>query len=274
MENDIIEIPQEQQKGLFVARDPAIVLEEAKRAAQALMTVVGQKKNPVIINKEQYLEFEDWQTVARFYGITVKVVRTALIDWGGVKGFEATAEAIRNVDGMVVSSADAMCLNDEEKWSTRAKFEYVDGVRVKTGDVPVPLFQLRSMAQTRACAKALRNILAWVVVLAGFKPTPAEEMTGSETPHQPANGKPPVAMPQEKGQTPDPTPTAGIKAKNPISGPQGKRLYAIAMSKGYTVQDLNNYLGENYGIDNSRDIEREWYEDICTVFEKQKVINE
>ena len=34
--------------------------------------------------------------------------------------------------------------------------------------------------RARACAKALRNVLAWVVVLAGDKPTPAEEMTGGE----------------------------------------------------------------------------------------------
>jgi len=32
------------------------------------------------------------------------------------------------------------------------------------------------MAQTRAGAKALRNVLAWVAVLAGYKPTPAEEI--------------------------------------------------------------------------------------------------
>lgn len=43
-----------------------------------------------------------------------------------------------------------------------------------------PLFQLKSMAQTRACAKALRNVLAWVVVLAGYAPTPSEEMTHAE----------------------------------------------------------------------------------------------
>ena len=35
------------------------------------------------------------------------------------------------------------------------------------------------MAQTRACAKALSNLFKWVVVLAGYKPTPAEEMTGT-----------------------------------------------------------------------------------------------
>ena len=35
------------------------------------------------------------------------------------------------------------------------------------------------MAQSRAGAKALRNRFAWVVVLAGFKTTPAEEMPDS-----------------------------------------------------------------------------------------------
>jgi hypothetical protein len=40
-----------------------------------------------------------------------------------------------------------------------------------------PLFTLKSMAQTRAGGKALRQMLSWVVVLAGFKATPAEEMS-------------------------------------------------------------------------------------------------
>jgi hypothetical protein len=51
-------------------------------------------------------------------------------------------------------------MDDESKWSDK------------------PLYQLRSMAQTRAQAKALRGVLAWVAVLAGYNPTPAEEMDG------------------------------------------------------------------------------------------------
>jgi len=195
---EVVEIPSYE---IGVMRPPEVVLAEAKKAAQALMTVVKQKPKPVIMNGEQYLEFEDWQTVAKFYGITAKVVKTTFIDLGGVKGFEATADAIRLSDGMAISSADAMCLNDEDKWSTRTKYEWIDGKKTKAGEVPVPLFQLRSMAQTRASAKCLRNVLAWVVVLAGFKPTPAEEMTGNEF-QAPANGKPHVEQPKEKAPLP------------------------------------------------------------------------
>ena len=282
MENEMIgavDMPQ----GMVMTRAPEVILNEAKIAAKALMTVVAQKKKPVIINGEQYLEFEDWQTVARFYAITVKVTRTSLVDFGGVKGYEATAEAIRNSDGMVISSADAMCLNDEEKWSVRAKFEYVDGQRKKTGDVPVPLFQLRSMAQTRACAKALRNVLAWVVVLAGFKPTPAEEMTGNEHSFS-ASVKPAVVMPKERPTAPDlsddspflpadeemPPEVAENKPSNPISLPQGKRFYAIYKTNGWEDGDVREFLQKNFGISSSKEIEREFYDDIVAHFSKPK----
>ena len=270
MENEIVAMPGAQQ-GMMVSRPPAEVLDEARTAAKALMTVIAQKKKPVIINGEQYLEFEDWQTVARFYGITVKVVKTELLDLGGVKGYEATAEAIRNTDGMVISSADAMCLNDEEKWSTRAKYDYVNGVKVKVSDIPVPLFQLRSMAQTRACAKALRNILAWVVVLAGFKPTPAEEMTDGLS----ASTKPPVAMPQAATA---PIPPKAEKAAPAsyeqmpalISEPQAKRLYAIAIGSGYTGVEIKEFLHNNFGVETSKELLREFYDDVVRHFQVKK----
>jgi hypothetical protein len=166
------ELARYEAQGMELARKPQDVLAQAKEAATALKGVIASKTKPVIIRGEQYLEFEDWQTVGRFYGVTSKVVSTNLVDIGGVQGFEARAVVIRNSDGMELSAADAMCLNDEENWKSR------------------PLFMLRSMAQTRACAKALRNVLAWVVVLAGYRPTPAEEMQGVE--------KTPIKEPQKK----------------------------------------------------------------------------
>lgn len=284
--NDPHEVATVPSYEIGVMREPSAVLAEAKKAAQALMTVVSQKSKPVIMNGEQYLEFEDWQTVAKFYGLTAKVVRTTFIDLGGVKGYEATAETIRVSDGIAISSADSMCLNDEDKWSTRPKYEYQDVLdgegkkiwipakgekkgyykadKVKVGDVPVPLFQLRSMAQTRACAKALRNVLAWVVVLAGFKPTVVEELTGDEEfteAKTEAAGKPAVAMPQEKQTEAQTNAAPQSKAKNPISEPQGKRLFAIRKSVNYPDKDFQEWLMFNHNTDD-RNIERETYDAI------------
>jgi hypothetical protein len=213
---------------------PEAVLLEAKKAAQALHDVVAQKARPVIMNGEQYLEFEDWQTLGRFYGITAREDGDAeFVDLGGVRGFKASAIAI-DARGREISRATAYCLNDEEKWRGRPKYEYhyvladdsttaedpgPDAIvwepnpnkpgksrpkktRVLVGDEAVPLFQLSSMAQTRANAKALRNVLSWVVVLAGYRPTPAEEMDGIYERQEPPAA--PKATPQPP---PPPAPT-------------------------------------------------------------------
>ena len=104
---------------------PDVVLAEAKRAAQALRDVIAQKAKPVIMNGEQYLEFEDWQTVGRFYGITAREDGDPeFVNLDGVKGFKASAVAV-NGSGRIVGRATAYCLNDEEKWRGRPKYEWV-----------------------------------------------------------------------------------------------------------------------------------------------------
>ena len=143
---------------LAIQREPSLVLLEAQKAAQALKDVISRKAKPVILNGEQYLEFEDWSLLGRFYGITAKVLSTKYVEFGDVRGFEAHSVAFHVASGKEISGAESMCLNDEANWSKK------------------PLFQLKSMAQTRACAKVLRNVLSWVVVMAGYKPTPSEEM--------------------------------------------------------------------------------------------------
>lgn len=67
---------------------------------------------------------------------------------------------ITDASGAVVSEADGYCSSDENNW--RGK----------------PFYARASMAQTRAIGKAMRLRHAWVMVMAGFSPTPAEEMDG------------------------------------------------------------------------------------------------
>jgi len=213
---------------MTVSRPPEVVLEEARHAAKILSDVIANKKKPVMFNGEQYLEFEDWQTVGRFYGVSAKITRTTYVEFGEVKGFEAIAEVIDH-NGRVVSSAEAMCLNDETNWSKK------------------PLFQLRSMAQTRACAKAFRNALAWVVVLAGYKATPAEEMADVRSQvQQPVKSAP-------RAQASD----------GKISDKQRKRLYAIYTGAGVSNDEMQAYLAEQYGLTASSDILVADYDAIC-----------
>lgn len=191
-----------------MAAPPQVVLDEAAAAARALRAVIAHKPRKVVMNGEQYLEFEDWQTVGRFYGITVgAAIEPEFVRLGEAEGFRATSVALDST-GRELSRATAYCLSDEDKWGARPKYSWlyatVSGEWVEedpgsknivwvdnpskpgkkmplkerrlVGEERVPLFQLASMAQTRANAKALRNVLSWVVVLAGYRATPAEEL--------------------------------------------------------------------------------------------------
>ena len=260
---------------LDVMRPPDLVLAEAKRAADVLQRFIRGKANPVVFNGEQYIEFEDWQFLGKFYGFAAKVVSTTPVEFGEVRGFEARAVALDVKTGMEVSAADAMCLNDEDKWSSRQKYEWhyllKDGTkqledpgadkitwvenpskpgsrmpkreRVNVGVVPVPMFQLRSMAQTRACAKSLRNILAWVAVIAGFKATPVEEMTGYEGGGE-HDAKPKIAMPQAE-KTAEQAP-ATAKAKD-AGNESLDRSKMRAMESRYEGKCAECGLGINKG---------------------------
>jgi hypothetical protein len=215
---------------IAINRAPEEVLEEAKKVAKALGDVVRNKKKPVIMNGEQYLEFEDWQTVGRFYGVTAKVISTEFIQYGEVQGFEAKAVAVRP-DGMEVSAAEAMCMNDEPNWKSK------------------PLFQLRSMAQTRACAKALRNCLAWVVVLAGYRATPAEEIQDM------AQQKTDIKPPQSKSA---PIPSEpGKSAKESFIAELSNHVKGDVAQFKKLMREFTAF-GDNKGIDDVAKLTEKW----------------
>ncbi|MDI6868545.1 MAG: hypothetical protein QMD88_03110 [Coprothermobacterota bacterium] len=188
---------------------PEVVLQEAQKAASALQRVVAGKKRPVIFRGEQYLEFEDWQTVAKFYGFCARTLEAEPVEIFGVKGAKARAEVVDLRTGLVVGGAEAYCMRDEENWQGK------------------PWFQLASMAQTRAGAKALRNVLAWVVVLAGYRPTPAEEIQEAveyRKGKEELSGKGPGGSSQKggsgqaNGASQDGAPSGGVLSISPQGG--------------------------------------------------------
>lgn len=135
------------------------IVNQGHDRAKQLMQIVNQNAWARNIQGRNYLQVEAWQTLGKFYGYTAITKETKYVDYGGVKGFDARVE-ILDKDGKVVGGAEASCMADEANWKGK------------------PTFSLKSMAQTRATGKAYRQILSWVAVLAGFEPTPAEEMDG------------------------------------------------------------------------------------------------
>lgn len=162
MENDKAIVQQDtiqnvpQPVGVF---NPEEDLARAQRASKALMEVI-KVTSPLKMNGKTYLYFEHWQTVAQFFGHSVGIDNTVEILKDGKNNGYIAKSLLYNKDGVIVGGAEASCVRDEKQWVTK------------------PDFQLRSMAQTRAMAKALRSRFGFVAVLAGLEATPAEEMDG------------------------------------------------------------------------------------------------
>ena len=128
------------------------------------------------IEGNNHPKVEAWQFVAACYGCTPKVSRTVEEVAEYNLGFSAVADLL-NAEGRAISSAESSCMRSEPEWNQK------------------PEFQLRSMAQMRACSRTCRNIFAWIMPLAGLSPTPAEEITkdsqgfGQSPSHSKLSGK-------------------------------------------------------------------------------------
>ena len=240
---------------LSISRDPNVVLEEARRAAVALKDVIDQTQAVVKIGTSEHLKSEAWQTLGHFYGLAARTPdeKTRFVQYGDVRGFEVTAELWNIAAQTMVSEATAMCLNDEEKWGVRTKYEWrgpkENRHRVAVGTESVPLFQLRSMAQTRAISRVHANALKWVVVLGGWSPTPAEEVEGQNVP---ADGDAPAEMPKEKPKSGSPL----------ITEKQRKRMYAIGKGAGMNDEQMHDMIGK-HGFQHSSQVTMAKYEEIC-----------
>jgi hypothetical protein len=234
---------------LALQRQPDTVIEEATRAAKAIAAIIQSREKPLVINGKTYLQFEDWQTLGRFYGVTAKATSAKYVEFGqdyeAVRGFEATADAllISASEVRVISSAEAMCLDDENKWTDK------------------PLFQLKSMAQTRACAKAMRNVLAWIVVLAGYSGTPAEEMDDIDHAQRPRR-KSEIAS----GSRKKPAATAPA-ADHSISFIQQKELFDLGHQVGLTPQEVMKVIAK-CGYNQPGDISPATFQKVCAEIKK------
>lgn len=237
-----------QHTGVGLALTPKnhmIVVEEVAKKLAEVAHAHGLYKQ---IGQSKHLRIEGWQLVASLMHVSVKITGTHFLDFGQVHGWEAFAEMIEDATGQTIGRAEGMCLSDEENWGLRPRYDKTEAGRGEKIMAPVPLQQLRSMAQTRAASKVLSNRFKYIAVLGGFAGTPAEEMTGNEHGEQGNGG---VAQPQRK--------SAGGPV---ISEAQSKRFYAIAKGSGKSDDEIKAFV-KQCGFESSKDITRDKYDQMC-----------
>lgn len=184
--------------GTIRADTPEEMVSGASRVAKALADVIEQQGLAINLGgKRKHVQVEGWTTLAAMLGFLPKEEAVEVDPEGD---YVATVALVRMSDGVAVGRASAACGSDEPRWAER------------------PRFQRRSMAITRATSKVCRQAFSWVMVLAGYEATPAEEIIGNVTLAESME----VKRPTRKVDAPANGKTWGgkIKAVRPNDGPK------------------------------------------------------
>jgi len=144
---------------LFGTDNPVEVVARATTIAGSLADVIKQRRLYKHIGESDHVFVEGWTLLGSMLGVFAEVewsrpIQSETMDRSG---WESRAVA-RTLAGRTVGAAESMCSRSESKW--RGADDYA----------------IRSMAQTRAVSKALRLPLGFIMELAGYSATPADEM--------------------------------------------------------------------------------------------------
>jgi hypothetical protein len=237
---DEIEVVAPAPANLFRTDQPTEIIARATDTANALMQAVRKQKLTANIQGKEYPLVEAWTLCGTMLGVFPVCVWTRKLE----DGFEARVEA-RTLAGQVVGAAEAQCTRTERTWKSRDDYA------------------LRSMAQTRATSKALRQPLGFVMTLAGLQATPAEEM--------PRDGIEPAEIVDPDGQVfpdqrpvdePSPfTPPAGAieeRPKGTVSEAQRKNIYRLLKklveTGEWSEETLKGELYLAYGVKSTTEL--------------------
>ena len=217
--------------GTLQASSPAALVSGAAELASQLAIVIKKQNLATVIKGKQFVNVEGWTTLATMLGVTAREVCT--VESEGV--YVATVELVRMSDGACISKASAECGSSDELdkygkpiWSTR------------------PRYARRSMAQTRATGKACRLAFSWIMSLAGYEPTPAEEMI-------------PIVE-SVVGQEPVVTVPAPVSEPTRITASQHKLLEAQIRDYGLDSERVNAWLKSAWKIEHFTELTPKQFE--------------
>ena len=152
-----------QVKGSYDLASPAQMVSLAEALKHHVLT---QNLYTNIMGKN-YVHVEGWQFAGGLIGMYPRVQKVENLSNSNEIKYMAEVAIVSMKDGKIISRGFAVCSNKEGK--------------MKSFDE----YAILSMAQTRAIGKAYRNVIGWVMKLAGYEATPSEEMFKmGETPKQ------------------------------------------------------------------------------------------
>ncbi len=216
---------------LFEAHDPAEIMRRAALVAKPLAEHIGNRGlSRSFGGTKNHVYVEGWLMAGTMTGVYAEIGEVKpFVDDHGAGGYLAEVWA-KTAGGQIIGHAQAICTRSEATWKSK------------------PSYALYSMAQTRATSRALRAGLGWIMELAGFDPTPAEEAEGINF------------------QTVEPgTPDAGGRAEDPsrlISKSDRASLNSLRLDLGLTALDVKGIVDLVCSVDDSTLIPRGQLDDV------------
>lgn len=125
--------------------------------ATNLKELIVQNRLSTPIQGKQYVNVEGWQIAGAFTGTLPIVEKVEDLSVGNHYKYRAEV-SLQDKEGNKVGYGVAICSNKEKG---KQRFDE---------------YAVASMAQTRAVGKAYRMKLGWLLKIAGYETTPAEEM--------------------------------------------------------------------------------------------------
>jgi len=185
--------------------------------------IVNQGLSTVILGKN-YVQCEGWQFAGGLMGMAAKIIKVENLSSGTEKKWRTDVEIVRLKDNVSIGFGTAICSNLEGKKKTFDEYA------------------ICSMSQTRAIAKAYRNMIGWVIKLAGYESTPGEEMVkmGEQANPQPVAKYQPKQTPKQpiKPQTP-------LKPVDYLIQLKGRLFKKGAKTEKEAIELYNSITGEN-----------------------------
>ena len=205
-------------------------LARATYLAGKLKEIIDQQHLYTIINNKKHPHAEAWQTLAALDSAVLYTTNTQPVF--STEGEEKTkivayrARVTLEKHNEVIGAAEMDCGLDEYPCTGRLGWGKHRAAQ--------------SAAQTWAGAKACRVRYAWIMVMAGYSPTPAEEMTQPEQEERSARKRPSIRDPREATRPEGVRPPAGLDL-------QPGSFYTRARELGYTTEQAVTILGCSLG---------------------------
>lgn len=185
--------------------DPTEFLDRAIKQANALAAIIKAKNLAITIGggSKPHVLIDGWATLMALNGVmpyTMESRQARCVAGecqvqppstpckGGRLTVHVVTEIRRVSDGTVLTRIEAECSQHENRWARADDYAVI------------------SMAQTRGVGKGCRQLFGWVMALAGFSSTPADEVPSTDE-----RGHAPSGAPEQDATPPQATPVAPPK---------------------------------------------------------------